>query len=97
METTMTIDVEKQKRIMQERLAYYRETQKNRTDDYKAFKLKFSIPNTERALAKIEAGTYGFCEGCGERISDKRLEKVPAALRCAACQSDVERGEARRR
>ena len=34
------------------------------------------------AMARIAAGTYGFCEECGEKIEDDRLEANPAAATC---------------
>lgn len=34
------------------------------------------------ALARMDAGTYGFCEECGEKIDDERLEANPAAATC---------------
>jgi RNA polymerase-binding transcription factor len=41
----------------------------------------------DRALAKIEAGTYGVCEQCGRPIPDARLEALPYATLCVACKS----------
>ena len=41
----------------------------------------------ERALAKIEAGTYGLCEKCGQPIPRLRLKALPAAPLCVACKS----------
>ncbi len=40
------------------------------------------------ALAKIEDGTYGLCENCGEQIDPKRLEAFPMATLCMKCQSE---------
>lgn len=39
----------------------------------------------EAALARIEAGTYGACEACGEPIDEKRLAALPYAARCIEC------------
>jgi RNA polymerase-binding transcription factor DksA len=36
------------------------------------------------ALMKIETGTYGICEVCGEKIEEDRLEANPAARTCKA-------------
>jgi len=36
-----------------------------------------------------------LCRGCGKPIPRERLEAVPNALRCAACQQDEERGRAK--
>jgi DnaK suppressor protein len=41
----------------------------------------------DRALAKIQAGTYGFCEQCGQPIPDARLQALPQAALCVACKS----------
>lgn len=35
------------------------------------------------AMARIAAGTYGFCEECGEKIDEDRLEANPAAGTCS--------------
>ncbi len=34
------------------------------------------------AMARMAAGTYGFCEECGEKIENDRLEANPAAATC---------------
>jgi DnaK suppressor protein len=41
----------------------------------------------DRALAKIDSGTYGRCEQCGEQIPDARLQALPQAALCVACKS----------
>jgi DnaK suppressor protein len=41
----------------------------------------------ERALEKIDAGTYGVCDGCGEPIADARLEALPWAALCVRCRA----------
>lgn len=64
---------------------------KERLEGYVEIKLKRVLPHLERALAKIEEGTYGHCDACGDDIPKARLEKVPGATRCAACQSLYER------
>ena len=51
------------------------------------------IADIDRALDRIEEGTYGVCQGCGKAISIERLEAIPSASRCAQCQSAVERGQ----
>ncbi len=37
------------------------------------------------ALARIEDGSYGFCVKCGERISEERLDVLPATPFCRKC------------
>ena len=44
----------------------------------------------DRALERIKAGTYGYCQECGEPISKARLEAVPTARLCIACKSKEE-------
>ena len=41
----------------------------------------------DRALAKIDSGTYGLCEQCGQQIPDARLQALPQAALCVACKS----------
>ena len=45
----------------------------------------------DHAWQRAEAGTYGICEDCGEGISAERLEFVPEATLCVACQARRER------
>jgi DnaK suppressor protein len=44
----------------------------------------------QAALARIEAGTYGICETCGETISTAHLTAIPMARRCVTCQERLE-------
>ena len=46
-----------------------------------------AIEEIDQALAKIDAGTYGRCEQCGEMIPEARLEALPHAALCVACKS----------
>lgn len=46
--------------------------------------LKALLAQTEKALAQIDAGTYGVCEICGKEIEVARLEANPAATTCIA-------------
>ena len=52
-----------------------------------ATKLRETLDEVEHALEKFDAGTYGLCEGCGEPISEARLEAKPAARLCIDCAS----------
>jgi DnaK suppressor protein len=40
-----------------------------------------------RALAKLDEGSYGRCDGCGQPIGDDRLEALPWAAECVACRA----------
>jgi DnaK suppressor protein len=46
-----------------------------------------SIEEIDRALSKIEQGTYGVCEKCGEEIPRERLKALPHASLCVRCKS----------
>jgi len=45
-----------------------------------------SLRAIAEALLKIDEGTYGTFEDCGEEISVGRLNAVPFAVRCVECQ-----------
>jgi DnaK suppressor protein len=49
--------------------------------------LRETLADVERALAKLEDGSYGSCELCGDPIPPARLEAMPAARRCITCAS----------
>jgi len=48
------------------------------------------LADVERALRRLDEGTYGLCEACGQSISDDRLEAIPAARFCIAHQAEAE-------
>ena len=54
---------------------------------------KTFLKKIDLALAKIDAGTFGICEDCGEPISVKRLEARPETALCIRCKEDQERTE----
>ncbi len=43
------------------------------------------IARIRHAIARLDAGTYGLCETCGETIADARLDALPTATRCINC------------
>jgi RNA polymerase-binding protein DksA len=47
-----------------------------------ANRLRAELDEVERALAKLDDGTYGRCEVCGEPIAEARLEAMPATRFC---------------
>jgi RNA polymerase-binding transcription factor DksA len=47
------------------------------------------LEDISRALGKIAAGAYGRCEGCGRPIAVERLEALPEARRCIACEREL--------
>jgi DnaK suppressor protein len=44
----------------------------------------------DRALGKLEEGTYGQCENCGEIIGFGRLKASPFATLCISCKEEQE-------
>jgi len=45
------------------------------------------VAAVDAALARLEAGRYGLCAGCGRPIGDDRLAARPAAPLCIRCAS----------
>ena len=48
------------------------------------------LADVEHALQRLDDGTYGTCEACGQPIGDDRLEALPAARFCLADQTRAE-------
>jgi DnaK suppressor protein len=59
--------------------------------------LEAGLARTERALAKLDEGTYGICDGCGEAISPARLRAMPDSVLCVACAASERRVQTPRR
>lgn len=51
------------------------------------------LKKIEEAVEKIDAGTYGVCEACGEEINVKRLEARPVTTMCIECKTEQEEEE----
>src|SRR6476660_8701693 len=47
--------------------------------------LEAGLERTERALAKLDEGTYGICDVCGKPIAPKRLQAMPDVVLCIEC------------
>ncbi|WP_353828649.1 TraR/DksA family transcriptional regulator [Agromyces sp. SYSU T0242] len=47
--------------------------------------VEHELADIDRALARIEDGTYGVCERCGAKITVGRLEARPTATHCIDC------------
>jgi DnaK suppressor protein len=54
---------------------------------------KSFLDKINKALVKIDEGSFGVCEECGEEISMKRLEARPETTLCIRCKEDQERVE----
>lgn len=48
------------------------------------------LKDIDSSLDKIKNGTYGICEECEEKITEKRLEANPVARYCIACKRMME-------
>ncbi len=48
------------------------------------------LKKIEEALRKLDEGTYGLCEMCGEEIPEERLKILPFAIYCRDCQEKIE-------
>jgi DnaK suppressor protein len=51
------------------------------------------IKKIDEALRRIEEGTFGECDSCGEDIELRRLEARPTATLCVACKEEQEKKE----
>ena len=49
--------------------------------------LKGQLTAVDQALVKIDDGTYGSCENCGQPIPAARLEARPASILCIDCKT----------
>jgi DnaK suppressor protein len=51
------------------------------------------IKKVKKALARIEGGSFGICESCGEPISIQRLKARPVTTQCIECKTREEAQE----
>ncbi len=49
------------------------------------------LDQNRRALGRMDAGTYGICENCGNPIGTLRLQAAPRATLCMPCKRKEER------
>lgn len=54
---------------------------------------KVFLDKIQKALERLDDGSFGVCEECGEPISVKRLEARPETTLCIRCKEDQERVE----
>ncbi len=59
--------------------------------------LEHTLARTERALAKLDEGTYGFCDRCGDAILPARLQAMPDSVLCLTCSAAERRSRPSRR
>jgi len=46
-----------------------------------------TLAQVERTLQKLDDGTYGLCDNCGQPIDPARLEALPQANLCLSCKA----------
>jgi len=51
------------------------------------------LDQVEAAIYRIEDGSYGRCDECGEQIPKSRLDAIPYAVDCVRCASQQEEGQ----
>ncbi len=51
--------------------------------------LMAALSEVEHALQKLQNGTYGRCDRCGQQISVERLEALPQANLCMKCKAEI--------
>ena len=56
-----------------------------------AYNTRDLLSMSERAIERMDAGTYGICESCGQVIGKARLQAFPKATLCVTCKQREER------
>ena len=51
---------------------------------------KYELDEVDEALARLEYGSFGLCQGCDQRVPLARLRAMPTARYCLACQKRIE-------
>lgn len=59
--------------------------------------LEARLARVQRALDKLDEGTYGRCDSCGGPIPPPRLQALPDSVLCVACASAQRTAQPRRR
>jgi DnaK suppressor protein len=52
-----------------------------------------TLAKIDEAIRKLDEGTYGVCDDCGDEINPERLKILPFAIRCRDCQEVAEEEE----
>ena len=52
-------------------------------------RLNSLLVEVERALQKMDAGTYGYCDVCNLAIDPARMEALPQAILCMSCRQKM--------
>jgi DnaK suppressor protein len=46
-----------------------------------------ALAEVDRALEKVDEGSYGLCDDCGQLVGSERLEAIPSANLCVTCSA----------
>ncbi len=57
------------------------------TEDRERQRRNERVTQIEAALRRLDAGTWGVCESCGDKIAGARMQALPTATLCVACAS----------
>jgi DnaK suppressor protein len=49
-------------------------------------RLRSLLAEVDRAIQKLDSGTYGMCDMCNTAIDPARLEALPQAILCLSCR-----------
>ena len=67
------------------------ETIERELDQSVVLRVDAELAAIEAAVRRVDEGTYGLCETCGQPIGDERLEALPAARCCVEDQAKLAR------
>ena len=57
-------------------------------------RLQMMLTEVDKALHKLENGTYGFCDLCNNPIDPARMEALPQAILCMNCRQKLKNAKA---
>jgi DnaK suppressor protein len=52
-------------------------------------RLQLMLTEVEKAILKLDTGTYGLCDMCNARIDPARMEALPQAILCLSCRQKM--------
>jgi hypothetical protein len=79
-------DKKEVRQVLKAKQTEYKAYSATLTSPHALFKLNLLLPRVNRALEKLDEGTYHLCDACEDEIPVERLRLVPAAVYCVACQ-----------
>ena len=61
------------------------ETENNESSDSLENSARAEMEQIQRAISRIDKGTYGICLNCGQAIKKERLNNIPFSSQCIHC------------